>query len=180
MSSELAPARVLNEGHAGDRGRGRGDDLVEAPALDHQPLELLVNARAAREHVVLLVDQPGGGALGDRDERHLIRNLEQRQVALLGGVEKRLRDPLVVESRAESEPGDVGPGEQLDEAPLLRRRPELVAGGEQQLAARKPWCRVLVLGDVDPAQRPRRAALAGGELEPAIGDEAFDRQHRDT
>ena len=77
-----------------------------ARALDHQPLEPLVHLGAALEHRVLLVDQPREGSLGDRDERHLVRDLEQRHAALVGLVDERLRQSLVLEAGAEPEPGD--------------------------------------------------------------------------
>ena len=74
----------------------------------------------------------------------------------------------MVEAGAEPEPGEPLAGEQLDVAALLGRRRQVVAGGQQQLAARQPRGRVGVLGDVDPADRAVGRALARGELEPAV------------
>ena len=106
IARELPPARILDQRRAGDRARGRDEDLVQATALDHQPLESLVHLGAALEHVVLLVYESRGRSLGDRDERHLVRDLEQRQLELVGLGEDRFRHPLVVEADPEAESGE--------------------------------------------------------------------------
>ena len=139
-AASAAVASAVGAAVAADGGRARGRSRrgparrrrsplavaamisLEAVALDHQPLEPLVDLGAALEHVELLVDEPRGGALGDRDERHLVGDLEQRQLVLAGRLDDRLRHPLVVEADAEAEPGEALVGEQLDVAALLRRR----------------------------------------------------------
>ena len=76
-------AGVEHHRAAADRRGDLARDLVEAAALQDEPLEALVDRDPAGEHVVLLVDQPAEGRLGDRDERGLVRNLEDREVGRL-------------------------------------------------------------------------------------------------
>ena len=178
VAGQLAAGRVLNDRRAADRRRQRAEDGLQPAPLDHQPLEALVHLGAALQHRVLLVDQQREGALGDRDERHLVRHLEQRHAPLLRLIDQRLGHPLVLEPGAETQPGDVVVGEQGHEAALPGRAAELDPGGQQQLAAGEPWRRVLELRDVDPADRPLGAVGPGDQLEAAVGDEIADRQHR--
>ena len=111
---ELAASAVEDDRRSADRRRRRSKDLLQSPALDHQPLEALVHLGAAVEHIELLVDQMGRGALVDRDERHLVRDLEQGQVVGSRGIEQGLRQALVVEACSEPESGDLLGREQLD------------------------------------------------------------------
>ena len=85
------------------------------------------------------------GALGDRDEGHPVRDLEQRQVVAPRALADRLGDPLVVEPRAEPEPGEPRLGEQVHPASLASGGAEVVAGGHQELSAGQPRSRILVL-----------------------------------
>ena len=81
--ARTSPRRVEDDRASADR---RGDllrHLVEAATLQDQPLEALVDRDPAGEHVVLLVDQAAEGSLGDRDERGLVRDLEDREAGRL-------------------------------------------------------------------------------------------------
>ena len=78
-AGEHLSAGVQHHRAAADRGGDLARDLVEAAALQDEPLEPLVDRDAAGEHVVLLVDQPAEGRLGDRDEGRLVGNLEDRE-----------------------------------------------------------------------------------------------------
>ena len=104
---ELAAAAVEDDRRPADRRRRRGKDLLQPSAFDHQSLEALMHLGAAVEHVELLVDQMGRGALVDRDERHLVRDLEQGQVVGSRGIEQSLRQALVVEAGSEPQSGDL-------------------------------------------------------------------------
>ncbi len=70
MARHLVEPGVEDERGAADGPRDRSGDLVDAAAVDDQALELLVDLRASRESVVLLVHEPGRRTLRDRDERH--------------------------------------------------------------------------------------------------------------
>ena len=71
----------VHHDHGATKGGGqRSDELVQPPLLDHQPLQPLVDADAALEHLVLLVDEPRKRLLGDGDEREVVGNLEHREV----------------------------------------------------------------------------------------------------
>ena len=67
---------------AADQRRERAGDAVEPLLGQHDPLEPLVGGERPLEHRVLLVDQVRERLLGDRDERHLVRDLEQREAEL--------------------------------------------------------------------------------------------------
>ena len=90
VAGELAAGGVVNDRRAADRGCDRAEDRLQPASLDHQPLQPLVHLGAALQHRVLLVDQGREGALGDRDERHLVGDLEQRHAPLVGLVHERL------------------------------------------------------------------------------------------
>jgi hypothetical protein len=124
-----------------------------------------VQLGAALKSVVLLVDQLRERLLGDRDERHLVRDLEQRELQLLRLRDQRPRQAVVLEPRPQPHPGEAVLREQADELALGLGGLELEAGGEQQLPARQPRRRVLDLGDMHPADLPSGRALAGGELQ---------------
>ena len=128
------------------------------PALgEHDPLQPLVRRQRAPQHGVLLVDELRERLLGDRDERHLVGHLEEREAVLGGRLAQRLRDVLVPEPGAEPEPGQPVLGEPRDVGALHLVIGQLQAGGEQQLAAGQPRRRVQQLGDVHPAHRRGRA-----------------------
>jgi hypothetical protein len=178
MGEHLA-AGVEDDGAAADRRSDLPRNLVQAPALEHQPLEALVDGDPAGENVVLLIHQAAEGRLGDRDERRLVGDLEDREVGRVRLRQDRLRNLGVVEAGPEAEAGDSRFGEQTDELPLPVRRVEPDPGGQQELAALQPRRRVEQLGDVDPADLAlRRAVAPGGDLEAELGGEALDGQHR--
>ena len=83
------PSRIADG--AADRGGDRRRDLLQAALLEDQPLEPPLDGDAALQHLVLLVDEAGEGLLGDRDERRRVGHLEEREVALLGLLDQRLR-----------------------------------------------------------------------------------------
>ena len=101
-------ARVLErEGEHGDpladpeRAQARLQVLgveVAAERLGEQ-----VADHVALQQFVAFVEQPRERALGDRDERQLVGDLEQREVALARGRHERRRDALVGEAGAEAE-----------------------------------------------------------------------------
>ena len=175
---EQPAARVEDEHAAADHRRQRTDERVEAALGEDDPLEPLVRGERAAQHRVLLVDEPAEGALGDGDERRLVRHLEQRQVALGGGGDERLRDRVVAEAGAEAEPGELVVGEPRDERALALGGVELEPGREQQLAAGHPRRRVLQLRDVDPAHGRVEARLPGERPHVQIAQKLADAQHR--
>ncbi len=177
VGRDHGPTRIQQQRRSRDRGGDRGDDLVQPAPLDHQPLEPLVDGDSAFEHSVLEVDQRLRRALGDRDERHLVRDLEDRELPLLALVRKRLRHPLVREPRAQAEARQAVIVEQPDEGALPRRGAELAAGSQQQLAAAEPGRRILQLGDVDPANLPLEPRGARGRLEADILQQSLDGEH---
>ena len=179
LAAEAAPgeplAAAVEDGDgAADGGGDRRRDFLQAALLEDQPLEPPLHGDAALQHLVLLVDEPGEGLLGDRDERRRVGHLEQREVALLGLVDQRFRQFGVAEAGAEAEPGEVAVGQQADEGALLGGAVERDAGGQHQLAAGEPRRRVLELGDVDPANRRGGRLGAGGEVEVELVEQALD------
>ena len=172
-------AGVQHHRAAPDRGGDLARDLFQAAALQDEPLEALVDRDAAGEHVVLLVDQPAEGRLGDRDEGRLVRNLEDRERGRPGLGEDRLRDLRVIEAGAESQAGNARVGKPADERPLLLGVLQRDAGGEQELAAREPGRGIEQLGDVDPANLSLgRPVPSRQNLEAELGGEALDREHQ--
>ena len=174
---EQRAARVVGEHAAADQGRECGDDRVEPALGQHDPLESLVRGDRTAQDRVLLVDEPAEGRLGDGDERHVVRHLDERQVTLSRSCHDRVRNRSVREAGAESEPRELMVGEQVDERALALRRVELKPRGEQQLAAGHPGRRVLQLGDVDPADRRLHASLARQQAQVEAAQQLVDRQH---
>ena len=131
MARQLTARGVLDDRHAADRRRDRSQDRLQPPSLDHQPFQTLVHLGGALQDRVLLVDQPREGSLRDRDERHLVGDLEHGHAALFGLVQERLRQSLVLEARAQPEPGHVALGQPGKEAALPRGPLELDPGRQQ-------------------------------------------------
>jgi hypothetical protein len=122
-----------------------------------------VARHVALQELVALVEQLREHALGDRDERQLIRHLEQREAALARRVEDRGGHLLVHEAGAESEPRDLALGEPLDELALGLCPHQLQSRGQQELAPAQPRRGVEQLGGVHPAHADLRVFLARGE-----------------
>src|SRR5204862_7580093 len=76
VARQLAAGGVLDDGGAADRRGQRAEHGVQPPALDDQALESLVNLRTPLQHRVVLVDERRERTLGDRDEGHLVWDLE--------------------------------------------------------------------------------------------------------
>jgi hypothetical protein len=172
----LAP-RAEHGHRAADGRRERAHQLVQAALLENQPLEPLVDRDAALEQLVLLVHEPRERLLGQRDERQLVGDLEHGEAELLRVAHERRRQRLVVEPRAEAEPGEVMAVKQAHELAQLLGPVEPQPGGEQQLAPGQPGRRIGQLRDVHPADRRVGCLLARGKLQAHLGDEAADRQH---
>ena len=155
--------------------------LGQAALGEHQPLELGVHLDAALEHVELLVDELREGALGDRDERRLVRHLEKRQAA-------PTRPPRRSGSGSPSWSKPVPsptPAAPRSASSLTKRRWRVGAGQvdpgrQQQLAAGQKRRRVLELGDVDPADPARLGPEVEGGLEPEIVEQACNGEHRSS
>ncbi len=182
LAAEAPPGKALaaaaEDRHGpADRRGDRRHDLLQPALFQHQPLEPALHGDAALQHLVLLVDEPGEGLLGDRDERGRVGDLEEREVPFLRLVDQRLGQLVVVEAGAEAEPGEVVLGEQADEGALLGGGVERNAGGQHQLAAGEPRRRVLQLGDVHPAHRRFRRVGAGREVEVELVEQALDGEH---
>ena len=79
VPGQLDAAVVEQHRRPGDRVGDRAHHLGETALGEHQPLEQRVDLDAALERLVALVDQPRRRPLGDRDERQLEGQLEQRQ-----------------------------------------------------------------------------------------------------
>ena len=146
----------------------------------HDPLQPLVRAQRPLQHRVVLVDEVRGRLLGDRDERHLVGHLDEREAELGGRLAQRLGHLLVREPGAEPEPREPVPGEQLHERALAVGVEQPHPGGQEQLAAGQPRRRVLELGDVHPADRVLEPRLARDEADVEVADEVAERQHRPT
>jgi hypothetical protein len=138
-------------GHAGVRLQ----QGVQPGPLDQQPRQRLLDRPGPLEQHVLLVDEAGEQGLGDGDERHLERHLEDREAGPVGGLAHRRRGRLEGEAEPDPEGGQVGLGQLLDVGGLA---PGAAAhappGGQQDLAAAQEPGRVLELGHVRPADRP--------------------------
>jgi hypothetical protein len=79
---ELGAARVEDQRRPADQRRERLGHPVEPALREHDPLQPLVRRQRPLQHGVVLVDQVRGRLLGDRDERHVIGHLEQREAQL--------------------------------------------------------------------------------------------------
>ena len=77
-----SPRAVEDERGPADQPGERADDPVEAALGEHDALQALLRGDRPAQQRVLLVDQPRERLLGDRDERQLVRDLEQREAAL--------------------------------------------------------------------------------------------------
>jgi len=176
---ERDAVQVQQERPSADHAGQRDGDAVDATALHHRAREDVLGVHRALEHVELLREQPREHRLGDRDERHRVGHLEQREPRLLGRPDERLRHALVPEAQAESEAGQSLLGQALEVGALLaRRRPDPGARREEDLAALQPRGRVLELGAVDPADGAVHARLAGDQTkgEPRDGEDLSDGQ----
>ena len=98
---ELAAAVEDERGAADERG-DRGDDRVEPALAEHDPLEALLGGDRAAQQRVLLVDEPRERPLGDRDERRVVRHLEEREAARLRRRRRRPSAPSGGRSRCRS------------------------------------------------------------------------------
>jgi len=116
---QLAVA-VEHQHRAADGGCDRRRQLVDAPFLEHQPLESPLHRDASLQDLVLLIDQPRERLLGEGDERHRVGHLEEREVMLLGFVDERLGQLAVVKPGAEPEAGQVVVRQPSHEGALLR------------------------------------------------------------
>ena len=138
----------------------------------------LERALEARE---LRVREPRRDRLRQRDERHLVRDGDEREVEPLRLVGERGRRLGPAEADAEREPGEAVAREA---AHVLAMRPRQLADAEsrrdQQLASLEPRRRVGELGDVDPADRVVGAGRARSELQPEARQvrDVTDGQHR--
>ena len=150
---ERLSARVKHEHGRADQRRERGGQRLEAALGQHDPLEPLMRRDRAAQDRVLLVDELRERRLGDRDERHLVGNLEYRKVPFGRRLQQRRRNLLVAEPDPEPEPGQLVVSEPGHELALLLGAVEQHPGAEQQLAAGQPRRRILQLGDVDPPHR---------------------------
>ena len=117
---ELA-ATVEDQRRAADQRRQRADDRVQAALGEDDALQALLRGDRALEEGVLLVDQSREGALGERDERHLVGHLEEGEAALPGRLDERGGDLLVAEARAEAHPGQPVVGQAGDVLALAGR-----------------------------------------------------------
>ena len=123
----------------------------------------LVRGERALQHRVLLVDQVRERLLGDRDERHLVGHLEEREAALGGRLDAAPSGTSACANPVpKPEAGEVVVGQP-------RRRTRAALGGVEQaipvVSSSSPPDSHGVgssqLGDVHPADRPVEARLAG-------------------
>ena len=96
-------AAVEHERRPADQPGERADDPVHAALGEHDALQALLGGDRAAQQRVLLVDQPRERLLGDRDERQLVRDLEQREAALARRLDQRLGHVVVREAHAEAQ-----------------------------------------------------------------------------
>ena len=97
---ERLAAGVEHEDGGADQGRQRPGQRLEPALGEHDPLEPLVGGDRPAQDRVLLVDQLREGGLGDGDERHLVGDLEHRELALGG----RLRPAPAAPARGRTRP----------------------------------------------------------------------------
>jgi hypothetical protein len=135
-------AAVEDDRRAADQRRQRGCDRVQPALAEHDALQALLHRDRSLQQRVLLVDQAGERLLGHRDERRVVRDLDQREVALGGGLNQRLGHLLVAEADAEAEAREAVVGQPRDVAALLVGRRQRQPGGEQQLTTGEPRGRV--------------------------------------
>jgi hypothetical protein len=173
---QLAPAVEHERGAADERGE-RGDDRLQAALGQDDPLQALLGGDRALQQRVLLVDQARERLLGQRDERQLVRDLEQREGALGRRLDQRLGDGVVREAGAEPDAREPVVGERGDEVALALGGVERQPGREQELAARQPRGRVAQLGDVHPADGRVEVRLAGEDLDVEVAQDFADGQH---
>ena len=143
----------------------------DAAALQHRAGQRVLGLDGPLQQVVLLGEEAAEDRLGDRDERHRVGDLEQREPGLLGRRRQGPRHLVVAEPQPEPEPGESRVDQSLEVGALLRGRgADGRPGREQDLAALQPRRRILELGAVDPPDGPADARLAGDEPEREPGD----------
>ena len=145
MRGEHAAAEVEHDDGGGHRVCQSAHDLLKAALLEHEPLHSPLDRDRTLQHPELLVDERREGLFGDRDERHLVRHLEQRKVACARLLDERFRQRRVREAGAEAEAREVVLGEPPDVGALHLRALERDPRCEQHLAAREPRRRVGLL-----------------------------------
>ncbi len=148
-----------------------GDHPLDPVSVEHGPGDGVLGIQRPGQQVVLLGSEAGGHGLGDGDERHGVRDLEDREPLPVGGGDQGLGRPGEVEAEAEPQAGQAGPGETLDVGPLLGRalaHPD--ARGQQQLAPLQKGRRVGELGAVDPADGAAGPRFAGHQAQVELGD----------
>ncbi len=168
---ERHPVEVEQQDPAADDPRERRRDALDAPALQHRAGQRVLGLDGPLQQVVLLGEEAAEDRLGDRDERHRVGDLEEREPGLLGRRRQGLRDLVVAEPQPEPEAGEPRVDQPLEVGALLRGRgADGRPGREQDLAALQPRRRILELGAVDPPDGPADARLAGDEPEREPGD----------
>ena len=174
---ERLAARVEDDRRAPDQAGERGRDTLQPLLREHDLLQPLVRRQRALQDRVLLVDQVGERLLGDRDERRLVRHLDEREAELLGRRAQLAGRLGVGEPGAEPEAREVVRRQVLHERALAARIGQVHPGGEQQLAAREPRGRVVELGDVHPSDGAVEPLLAGDEADVEVADQVAQREH---
>ena len=178
VAGELDAAVVEQHRRPRDRVGDRPHDLGKPALGEHEALEQRVDLDAALERLIALVDQPRRRPLGDRDERQLEGQLEQRQPARLAP----LRSAPAAARRDR--------GRRRARA---RPRPCRRAGGRTCAAGRRVFRLMPVVSSSSPPDRngvgssssemwTQRIGASGdaldGEVEVELVEEAADGEHR--
>src|SRR5581483_10930536 len=159
------------------------EQRVEPAALEHGLRQPLVHLERARQPLELLVREVRERRSRDRDERHLVRDAEDREGTALRLGRDRRRHLHEAEADAEAQAGDAVVSEPAHVRALAARRlTDAEAGRQQELAALEEACRVGELGAVQPGDLVVEAAGARRDAQLQVGQvgDVPDRQHVDS
>jgi hypothetical protein len=173
----LVPIARKHEHRTADGVRKSAGHLLEAPLLHDELLEPLVGCDSTLKRLVLLVDEPAESTLRDRDEGHLVRNLEDRELELARRLCERGGNPVVGDAGPKAETHKLMVDQPAHELALGRIRVELKPRRQQQLTASEPGRRIEELGYVNPPDPAVGTLPAFGNREAEIFGERLDREH---
>ena len=177
-AGEHLAAGVEDDRRAADQRGERAGDAVEPALGQHDPLEPLVRGQRTLQDRVVLVDQVRERLLGDRDERHLVRDLEQREAQLVRRGDHLVGHRLCAKPVPRPRPDSPWPARRATYSRCELGPLELQPGRQQQLAARQPRRRVDDLGDVDPADGVVDAGLPGDQPDLEVAQQVTESEHR--
>ncbi|MCP9953503.1 hypothetical protein LUX39_38600 [Actinomadura madurae] len=173
-SRPSTPRQLVLDAVHRDHEQGRG---VEPGVVDPRA-ERLGGGEPVPDHaqqppgLLPLVPLVGGGRgllgepLGEAEERHLGRHLQQRQAGAVAGPAQRLGDGVGHVADAVADRAAAAGLHRVGERRARARVPQRRAGRQDELVAAQVGARVEQLGGVRPADRAVEPGLPGDQAQP--------------